>query len=111
MLPRVPPRTRILDLSIPMLLWRRLQPELSMVVLICTLSMLFFAAPVGPYSTVHGPVTAMRALQASLALFWSILAVVLNAFMVSLRLVTLAFPPELKPIALPSWHSKPVLRC
>jgi hypothetical protein len=49
----------------------RLRRELSLVVLLCTLGLLLFPAPTGPYSAVHGPVTALRALRSSLATLWS----------------------------------------
>ena len=45
---------------------------LSLVALLCILSIFLFAAPSGPYSAVHGPVTALRAFHGSLAMFWSI---------------------------------------
>jgi hypothetical protein len=49
-----------------------LRRELSLVVLMCTLGVLLFPSPTGPYTAVHGPVTALRALRNSLATLWSI---------------------------------------
>ncbi len=57
----------------------RHKSELTVAVLICTLGLFLFAAPAGPYSAVHGPVTALRALYASLSLFWWIAVAALNA--------------------------------
>ncbi len=92
-----------------MLLRRGLNPELSILVLIGTLSIFLFAVPAGPYSAVHGPATGMRALQASIALFWSISVAVLAAFMASLFVIWIClFNPEESCVA---QLSKPVLRC
>lgn len=93
-----------------MVFCQRLKPGLSAVLLICTLSMFLFAAPVGPYSAVHGPATAMRAAQASLALFW-VLTAVLNSLVVPLRFVAWAFPLAPEIYALPIQDSKLILRC
>jgi hypothetical protein len=49
----------------------RLRRELSVVVLLCTLSIFLFPGVTGPYSTVHGPVTALLALRQALKAFWS----------------------------------------
>lgn len=54
------------------------KPALCLMLLLCVLSIFLFSAPVGPYSAVHGPATAMRALLASFALFWSIVAATLD---------------------------------
>lgn len=56
----------------------RVKRELSIVVLVGTLSIFLFSVPVGPYSAVHGPATAFRAFHASLILFWSIAVASLN---------------------------------
>ena len=49
----------------------RLRRELSVVVLLCTLSIFLFPGVTGPYSAVHGPVTALLALRQALKAFWS----------------------------------------
>ena len=49
----------------------RLRRELSVVVLLCTLSIFLFPGVTGPYSAVHGPVTALLALRQALKTFWS----------------------------------------
>ena len=49
----------------------RLRRELSVVVLLCTLSIFLFPGSTGPYSAVHGPVTALLALRQALKAFWS----------------------------------------
>jgi len=55
-----------------MFLSRHLIVHVSVVVLLCTVSTCLLSVPVGPYSAVHGPVTAFRALRASILMFWSI---------------------------------------
>jgi len=96
-----------------MLVNRRLKPGLSVVVLVCTLGIFLFPAAAGPYSVVHGPVTTLRALQAAVAVFWSI------------ALAGLSLSLEVRPFAAmrgrPPWAVKPaasgnairqtVLRC
>jgi hypothetical protein len=49
----------------------RLRRELSVVVLLCTLGIFLFPGATGPYSAVHGPVTALLALRQALKAFWS----------------------------------------
>jgi hypothetical protein len=61
-----------------MLSGRHLKRELSVVALLCTLVIFLHAAPTGPYSVVHGPTTALRALQASIAIFGSIVFAALS---------------------------------
>jgi hypothetical protein len=55
-----------------MFLSRHLIVHVSVVVLLCTVSTCLLSVPVGPYSAVHGPVTAFRALRASILMLWSI---------------------------------------
>jgi len=55
-----------------MFLGRHLTMHVSLVVLLCVLSTCLLSVPVGPYSAVNGPVTAFRALRASILMFWSI---------------------------------------
>jgi hypothetical protein len=54
----------------PMPALGRLRPGLSLALVVCALYILLFPAATGPYSTVHGPVTALRALTASIAFLW-----------------------------------------
>jgi len=42
---------------------RHLRRELSMIALICTLGIFLFPATSGSYSSIHGPVTALRAIR------------------------------------------------
>lgn len=48
----------------------RLRPGLSLALIVCALYILLFPAATGPYSTIHGPVTALRSLAASIAFLW-----------------------------------------
>jgi cell division protein FtsW (lipid II flippase) len=47
---------------------RNFAPELAVLLILCTLGIFFFPALSGPYPSVHGPVTAMRAMRAWLLL-------------------------------------------
>jgi hypothetical protein len=87
--------------------------RVSVVVLLCTLSTCLWSAPVGPYSVVHGPVTAFRALRASILVFWSI---VVAAFSPSLarRLLCIAWASSMTDVELLVVADMPlslVLRC
>jgi hypothetical protein len=69
----------------------RLRRELSVVVLLCTLSIFLFPGVTGPYSAVHGPVTALLALRQALKAFWSMACAVLRrAPMLQMQQVLLA---------------------
>ena len=46
--------------------------ELAIVVIVCVLGIFLFPAAAGPYSAVHGPVTALRAMRSSIRLRWAI---------------------------------------
>ncbi len=59
---------------------RHLAPELAVLVILCTLGIFFFPALSGPYPSVHGPVTALRAMRA-----WMLLLVALTMAFASLR--------------------------
>jgi len=56
----------------------RLRPGLALALIVCALYILLFPAATGPYSTIHGPVTALRSLAASIAFLWllSLMAVI-----------------------------------
>jgi hypothetical protein len=94
----------------------RLRRELSVVVLLCTLSVFLFPGVAGPYSAVHGPVTALLALRQALKAFWSMARAALR------RAPLLQMPQTLPailasllllaplPTAAPQ-HSLTVLRC
>jgi len=85
----------------------------SIVVLICALAIFLFPASTGPYSAVHGPVTALRALHAALAVFWSLtLAILSGVFPQSLcrlEILHTTFEPKASIIGPPLWI--PILRC
>jgi hypothetical protein len=91
----------------------RLRRELSVVVLLCTLGMFLFPGATGPYSAVHGPVTALLALRQAVKAFWSIVCAALKraprpqAFFVLVQGSQLSAPLA----ALVPRHSGTVLRC
>ena len=51
--------------------------EVVLVTLLCVIGIFLFPASAGPYSAVHGPVTALQAIRAAARVRW---AVVLAAF-------------------------------
>jgi len=90
---------------------RHLGYELALVAMICTLAVFLFPAVSGPYPTVHGPATALRAMRA-----WFLLLIALTSALVGLaRLVAtrlgivLTFNPILEQIDLLQQSS--ILRC
>ncbi|MFZ1919404.1 MAG: hypothetical protein WAU58_17665 [Terriglobales bacterium] len=58
----------------------RIGCELAVVAAFCVLSIFLFPCVQGPYSTVHGPVTALQAVRAAARLRLAILAAALTAF-------------------------------
>ena len=93
----------------------RLRRELSLVVLVCTLGIFLFPGATGPYSGVHGPVTALLALRQALKAFWSIvLAALRRAPMLQTQRALLAILGSLLLAPLPAVarpHDATVLRC
>jgi hypothetical protein len=57
----------------------RIGCELAVVAAFCVLSIFLFPSVQGPYSVVHGPVTALQAVRAAARLRLAILAVALKA--------------------------------
>lgn len=96
-----------------MFLGRHLTMQVSLVALLCMVSTCLVSGPVGPYSAVHGPVTAFRALRASILMFWSI---VVGAFspILTPRLPCTAGAFSLTAmdqLTFPGRQLNPVLRC
>ena len=52
---------------------RQLTSEFAVVAILCAAAVLFFPAVRGPYSAVHGPVTALRSAQTRLKM-WLVMA-------------------------------------
>jgi hypothetical protein len=52
---------------------RQLTSEFAIVAILCAAAVLFFPAVRGPYSAVHGPVTALRSTQTRLKM-WLVMA-------------------------------------
>ncbi len=59
--------------------------EFALAVGVCVLALLLCPAPTGGYSATHGPVTALRSLQAAVAIFLSMLASLLMLLDASTR--------------------------
>ncbi len=51
----------------------RLFGELAIVVIICVIGILLLPASAGPYSAVHGPVTALRAVRTAIKVRWAMM--------------------------------------
>lgn len=92
---------------------RLLKRELSLLVLLCTLMVFLVSAPAGPYSAVHGPVTALRALQAFIVLLLAIAAAALKLALTFPRFFTARWcsPLGLGSSALPTPGPTANLRC
>jgi hypothetical protein len=54
--------------------------ELALLAVLCVVVVFFFPAMQGPYSAVHGPVTALQSAQAAARLRLAIVQAVLNTF-------------------------------
>jgi hypothetical protein len=91
----------------------RLRRELSVVVLLCTLGMFLFPGATGPYSAVHGPVTALLALRQALKSFWSIACAALRRAPLFQALLALfsGLRPSAPLLGLTPRHVATVLRC
>jgi len=76
-----------------MFLGRHLTMQVSLVVLLCMLSTCLLSVPAGPFSAVYGPVTAFRALRASLLMFWSIVVAAFSPILMR-RLPCIAWTPS-----------------
>jgi hypothetical protein len=72
--------------------WRHFGFEFALLLILCTAALLFFPVAHGSYSTVHGPVTALRSVRDKLRI-WSIVAMAAcsllskRPFMTGLRLL------------------------
>jgi hypothetical protein len=93
----------------------RIGSELAVMALLCVLIIFLFPAMQGPYSVVHGPVTALLAARAAVRLRIAIVQGALNSvgnYLVS-SLVVLSWmslpPAEFQSIGLPEY--KTILRC
>jgi hypothetical protein len=54
--------------------------ELALLTVLCVVAVFFFPAMQGPYSAVHGPVTALQSAQAAARIRLSIVQALLNTF-------------------------------
>jgi hypothetical protein len=94
----------------------RIACALTVVAVVCVLTVFFFHAIAGPYSVVHGPVTALLSVQAAARLRMTIMRAGVSALAVwisfSLRLVSwaAAWPAEHEANPLPEIGSQ-ILRC
>jgi len=112
-------KTGIVDriiVDIPMQLGR-IEGALALIAVICVLSIFFFPAMQGPYSVVHGPVTALLAARAAAGLRMSIAGVrhvrdrLAGAHFVWAQSLWMAIPFLEFPNNSLSAECSPVLRC
>jgi hypothetical protein len=89
--------------------------RLAMVAIACILGLFLFPAAHGPYSAVHGPVTALGSLRAGTCLRWAIAAAALGRLGYALvSLLFLFLYVDLMELVIPSFFSPgygTILRC
>lgn len=97
-----------------MTLSRQVSYEFALVAILCTVALFLFPAVQGPYSAVHGPVTALLSLKAKVFLCLALLlaAMHLLARCVAVRHLALRIPLDglFFPASFDSEHAA-VLRC
>jgi hypothetical protein len=93
----------------------RIGSELAVMAVLCVLVIFLFPAMQGPYSVVHGPVTALLAARAAVRLRIAIVQGALNSVgnclvspLVVLSWMSLS-PAEFQSISLPEYNT--ILRC
>lgn len=70
--------------TLPLLRHRLLMHALALLAVLCILSIFFFPAHQGPYSVIHGPVTALRAMVLAFRLFCALTLLVFNPLLIKL---------------------------
>ena len=89
--------------------------EVALLGMFCVLALFLFPAVQGPYSAVHGPVTALQSVRAAAKLRWAIIQAALQAFcrytFVTLRTGLILMPCAFASTALTLVQSDGVLRC
>lgn len=97
-----------------MTLSRQLSYEFALVAILCTVALFLFPAVQGPYSAVHGPVTALLSLKAKAFLCLALLLPAMHVFApcAAGRHLALRIPLDglFSPASFDSAHSA-VLRC
>jgi succinate dehydrogenase hydrophobic anchor subunit len=93
---------------------RQLSYELTLVAILCIIALFLFPAVQGPYSAVHGPVTALLSIKAKLFLCLTLLLATMHLLVRCVTICARGFRPRVDesflPAALDSEHSS-VLRC
>ena len=90
----------------------RIGSELAVMAVLCVLMIFLFPAMQGPYSVVHGPVTALLAARAAVRLRIAIVQGALNSvgnYLVSPLSGMSLSPAEFQSISLPEYNT--ILRC
>jgi hypothetical protein len=93
---------------------RQLSYEFALVAILCTVTLLLFPAVQGPYSAVHGPVTALLSLKAKVFLCLTLLLAAMHLFACCVAVCHLALRISLDgPFLLAAFDSEhaAVLRC
>jgi hypothetical protein len=93
---------------------RQLSYELTLVAILCIIALFLFPAVQGPYSAVHGPVTALLSIKAKLFLCLTLLLAAMHLLVRCVAICACAFRPSVDGsflrAALDSEHTS-VLRC
>jgi hypothetical protein len=92
---------------------RQLSYEFALIAILCTIALFLFPAVQGPYSAVHGPVTALLSLKAKLFLCLALLLAAMHLLVRCVAICDLAFRLRGGPFLSASLNSEhtSVLRC
>jgi hypothetical protein len=84
--------------------------ELTLITILCVVGIFLFPASAGPYSAIHGPVTALQAVRAAMKIRWNIAlaALVFSDFAREIRFTF--FGESVVSMVVPLRHTS-ILRC
>lgn len=87
--------------------------ELAILVILCVIGIFLFPAGTGPYSAVHGPVSALQSLRTRARLRWAMALAALNLVLIHLRLTVgwKCWPASSRFEPFELLHSCSILRC
>ena len=93
---------------------RQLSYEVTLIAILCTVALFFFPAVQGPYSAVHGPVTALLSLKAKLFLCLILFLAAMHLLVRCVAVVAMTFRPRVERPFIPGSldsEQPSVLRC
>ena len=87
--------------------------ELAILAILCVISIFLFPATAGPYSAVHGPVSALLSLRARIRLGWALALAALSLILIHLPLTMdwMGFKAPSQFVPFRSPQSDSILRC